>query len=261
MMYNYLVADSLWETSHMEKTYSETFVVRATDCDVERRMRLSALFVAMQEGGERHAISLGLGYDAMMARGLFFVLARIHVKTFRAPRCGERVVHTTWLGMTNRFFCPRYHVFTLEDGTLLAAAGALWVTLDTVARKVVSPKAANLPFPDTSDLEPPVELPMRMPHPGEPTQTLTRAPMYSDYDINGHVNNTRYIAWLCDALGSDALAGHYIGDLTAGYEKEIRENDPLTLSLSQTGDDFTFAVISQDGAKRFIAGGSLRKED
>ena len=39
----------------MEKTYSETFVVRATDCDVERRMRLSALFVAMQEGGERHA--------------------------------------------------------------------------------------------------------------------------------------------------------------------------------------------------------------
>ena len=47
----------------MNKTYTETFTVRATDCDFERRMRLDALFVAMQEGGERHALALGAGYD------------------------------------------------------------------------------------------------------------------------------------------------------------------------------------------------------
>ena len=53
----------------MNKTYTETFTVRATNCDFERRMRLDALFVAMQEGGERHALALGAGYDQMMARG------------------------------------------------------------------------------------------------------------------------------------------------------------------------------------------------
>jgi len=245
----------------MNKTYSETFVVRATDCDTERRMRLSALFIAMQEGGERHAVSLGLGYDAMMARGLFFVLARVHVRTLRAPRCGERVVHTTWPGTTNRFFCPRYHVFTLEDGTPLAYAGALWVTLDTSARKVVSPKAANLPFPDTSSIPAPIELPTRIPAMGEVTEVIARTPMYSDYDINGHVNNTRYIAWLSDALGSHTLAGHYIGELIAGYEKEIRENTPMTLMLSHVGDAFSFTISSQDGTKHFAASGSLRRED
>ena len=108
----------------MNKTYTESFQVRATDCDFERRMRLDALFIAMQEGGEHHALSLGAGYDQMMARGLFFALARIHVSTFRAPRQNETVVHTTWPGEMNRFFCPRYHVFTLQDGTPLAAAGA-----------------------------------------------------------------------------------------------------------------------------------------
>lgn len=245
----------------MNKTYSETFMVRATDCDIERRMRLSSLFVAMQEGGERHAVSLGLGYDAMMACGLFFVLARIHVRTLRAPRCGERVVHTTWPGTTNRFFCPRYHVFTLEDGTPLAYAGALWVTLHAEARKVVSPKSVDLPFPDTSDIPAPIDLPTRIPAMGEVTQVIQRTPMYSDYDINGHVNNTRYIAWLCDALGSEALAGRYIEELTAGFEKEIRENEPMTLTLSHIGDDFSFIISSQDGAKRFAAGGALRKED
>ena len=197
----------------------------------------------------------------MMARGLFFVLARIHVHTVRAPRCGERVVHTTWPGTANRFFCPRYHVFTLEDGTPLACAGALWVALDVAARKVVSPRTANLPFPDTTDIPAPIELPMRMPALGEDVQTTERTPAYSDYDINGHVNNTRYISWLCDALGSDTLFGHYIGDLTAGYEKEIRENEPMTLRLSRCGEGFSFVVSSQDGAKRFIAGGSLRTEE
>ena len=35
----------------MNKTYTESFQVRATDCDFERRMRLDPLFIAMQEGG------------------------------------------------------------------------------------------------------------------------------------------------------------------------------------------------------------------
>lgn len=245
----------------MNKTHSETFLVRATDCDAKRRMRLSSLFIAMQEGGEHHAVSLGLGYDAMKARGLFFVLARVHVKTLRAPRCGEHVVHTTWLGTSNRFFCPRYHVFTLEDGTPLAYASALWVLLDVANRKVVSPLSFDLPFPDTSDLTPPLDLPTRIPAAGEATAATIRTPAYSDYDINGHVNNTRYITWLCDALGCDVLHHAYIGELTASYEKEIRECEPMTLTLSHAEDRFTFVVASSDGAKRFAAGGTLRRED
>lgn len=245
----------------MNRQYSETFIVRATDSDVQRRMRPAALFVAMQEGGERHAITLGAGYDAMMARGLFFALTRIHVRFVRAPRCGERVVHTTWPGVSNRFFCPRYHTFTLEDGTPLASAGALWVMLDVNDRKIVSPNTVDLHFPDTSDIPSPIDLPTRLPHLGETTERFVRTPMYSDYDVNGHVNNTRYIGYLCDALGHEALGGHYLGDLVAGYEKEIREPRPLTLSLSREGDHFTFLIASESGEKHFVAGGTLRKEE
>lgn len=244
----------------MNRQYSETFIVRATDCDVQRRMRPAALFVAMQEGGERHAITLGAGYDAMMAHGLFFALTRIHVRFVRAPRCGERVVHTTWPGVSNRFFCPRYHTFTLEDGTPLASAGALWVMLDVNDRKIVSPNTVDLHFPDTSDIPSPIDLPTRLPHLGETTECFIRTPTYSDYDINGHVNNTRYIGYLCDALGHEALDGHYPGDLIAGYEKEIREPRPLALSLSREGNRFTFLIASENGEKHFVAGGTLREE-
>lgn len=245
----------------MDKTYTELFTVRATDCDVNRRMRPSALFVAMQEGGERHAVSLGLGYDAMMARGLFFVLARIHVHFDRAPRCGETVVHTTWPGTSNRFFCPRYHTFTLENGTPLASAGALWVILDVEHRKIVSPLTAALPFPDTGDIPSPIDLPTRLKPMGQTTFSRTYTPVYSDYDINGHVNNTRYIAWLCDTLGNETLNTHSISDLTAGYEKEIRQDLPLSIALSRQDDQFTFLISSAGGEKHFAASGALRKEE
>ena len=244
----------------MNKTHSETFFVRPTDCDMLRRMRLDALFIAMQEGGERHAQSLGCGYDALINQGLFFVLARIHVRTQRAPRSGERVIHTTWPGAVNRFFFPRYHTFTLEDGTPLAQAAGLWVLLDTQNRRIVSPAKASLSFPDNSDIPEPVELPLRLPAQSESVEAFTRTPVYSEFDVNGHVNNTRYIAWLCDALGTGALSGHYVGDLTAGYEKEIRGEDPLTLSLSRDGNAFSFRIASAAGEKHFVAGGMLRQE-
>lgn len=246
----------------MLKTYSETFTVRATECDKYRRMRLDSLFISMQEVGERHAVRLGAGYDAMMSRGLFFVLARIHVRIERMPRVGERVVHTTWPGKTNRFFCPRYHVFTLEDGTPLASAGALWVMLDTVNRRIANAAAVDLPFPDTSDIAVPIDLPMRLPASLAESETLsfTRRPVFSEFDINGHVNNTKYIAWLCDALGSKALCGMHIGDLIAGYEKEITDEEDKQVLIARDGDSFAFRILAGDGTKHFIAGGTLKKE-
>ncbi|MBR3796973.1 MAG: hypothetical protein IKK34_13240 [Clostridia bacterium] len=244
----------------MRKTHTETFLVRGTDCDRYRRMRLDALFLAMQEGGERHASSLGAGYDAMMARGLFFVLARVHVHVDRAPRCGETVVHTTWPGVSNRFFCPRFHVFTLEDGTPLLTVGALWVMLDSVNRRIVSPRAIDLGFPDNSDIPAPIDLPVRMPALGEATKTTSRTPVFSEFDINQHVNNTKYMAWLCDALGKETLCSRYIEDLTAGYEKEIREERPLSLSLALDENRFSFLVSSEAGDKHFVAGGTLKEE-
>ena len=245
----------------MNKTHSETFVVRGTDCDMFSRMRLDMLFIAMQECGEQHALQLGFGYDAMLARNLFFVLSRIHVRITRMPRAGETVVHTTWPAASNRFFCPRYHVFTLEDGTPLACAGALWVMLDTSARKIVSPLSVDLRFPDNSDIPAPIDLPMRAPLSADDGRIITRTPVFSEFDVNGHVNNTKYMAWLCDSLGTETLKGRFISDLVASYEHEIRSEAPLTLSISCRDGHFSFLVAGEDCPKHFTASGTLSSEE
>ena len=245
----------------MQKTYQERFLVRGGDCDQFRRMRMDALFMAMQEGGERHAKMLGVGHDSMTDKGLFFVLSRTHVHVDRMPECGETIVHTTWPGNANKFFCPRFHTFTLEDGTPLLAVGALWVLLDTENRRIVSSARIDLGFPDNSDIPEPVALPVRLPRAGENPQLMQHTPVYSEFDINGHVNNTKYIAWICDALGRKAFEDRFLRELTVSYEKEIRAEAPLTLTLTQNEGEFTFQVLSGEGEKHFFACGTLAKED
>ena len=244
----------------MQKTYTERFIVRGGDCDVNRRMRMDAVFMAMQEGGEIHAKMLGVGYDAMIQRSLFFVLSRTHVTINRMPLCGETVIHTTWPGASNRFFCPRYHVFTLEDGTPLLSAGALWVLLDAENRRIVSPLKIDLGFPDNSDIPEPVSLPNRLSKLGSDPIFSDRTPVYCEFDMNGHVNNTKYVAWLCDALGMSALSEGFIQDITVSYEKEIRDQAPYALALSRNGVEFTFEVRSGSGEKHFFASGLLTGE-
>lgn len=244
----------------MKKTHTESFTVKPTDCDLYGRMRLDALFINMQEGGEHHAIELGAGYDAMLERGLFFVVTRVHASVSRPPRNGETVMHTTWPGVCNRFFLPRFHVFTLEDGTPLASCAALWVLLDTKERKVVSPLKTDLGFPDNSDIPAPTAVNPKLPALGENAVHFTRTPVYSEFDLNGHVNNTKYIAWLSDAIGKETLHGMYISDLVASYEKEIREETPMQLSLSREDNAFVFRVESPSGDKHFSASCTLAKE-
>ena len=245
----------------MQKTYQERLIVRGGECDKFRRMRMDAVFMAMQEGGERHAKLLGLGHDAMLSRGLFFVLSRTHVHIDRMPLCGETVIHTTWPGNANKFFCPRFHTFTAEDGTPLLSSGALWVLLDTQNRRIVSPVKLDLGFPDNSDIPDPIALPSRLPRAGENPALLSRTPVFSEFDINGHVNNTKYIAWICDALGSETFRDHRLRELTVSYEKEIRAESPLTLALSREGDAFTFQVLSSEKLKHFFACGELVREE
>ncbi len=230
--------------------------IRASDCDRRAGLRMDAFFVQMQECAEMNAAGFGAGSADLAARGLFFALSRIEVVMARPPRFGEQLIHSTWPGTTNRFFYPRYHTLETADGERVASAASLWVTLSREARTVVPPAKSGLVFPDTSDIPAPLPLPLRMPAFPDAAETMRRAPRYSDFDLNGHVNNTRYLAWLGDAL-TEALQTRFIHRLTVSFEKEIRDSAPCLLALSQREDHFDFRILSEGGERHFSASGQL----
>lgn len=50
---------------------------------------------------------------------------------------------------------------------------------------------------------------------------------YSDTDVNGHVNNTRYADFACDAVELDRLPeNQFLTEMQIGYLAECRRGDP-----------------------------------
>lgn len=85
---------------------------------------------------------------------------------------------------------------------------------------------------------------------------MARMPAYTDLDVNGHVNNTRYADWLCDALGAALLSRRCLARLHINYAAEIRPEQEMELRLVESGDAFYFSG-THGGKQHFEAGGEL----
>ena len=81
-------------------------------------------------------------------------------------------------------------------------------------------------------------------------------PRYSDLDANGHVNNTRYADWLCDALGIDMMKKKRIAVFTVDYRHEVLPGDRLEMVLGTDGGGFSLSG-KKDDTLYFDIGGTF----
>lgn len=231
----------------MEKVYSETCALRACDCDMGGLWRLSAVMEAMQETAATHSDRLGIGRDALMALGVVWILSRSRVTLDRTPRMGETVTVQTWPLMPRHMFYARNNAFLDAAGRRIGEATSLWVLMDIQTRRIVNRDEIPRHIPDNSDL--PAAAPMGpiRPLPGEP-EVRTLIPPYADFDVNGHVNNTKYLDWACNALGHGALAQSRVSAFSICYDAEVLPDMALRTELVRQGDQFSFC--GYDGSKR-----------
>ena len=97
--------------------------------------------------------------------------------------------------------------------------------------------------------------------PGEMEERDRRRMGYSDTDINGHVNNTRYADFACDALEMEKLeAGTFLSQLQIGYLAECRPGEELRLMAGQEGETRFVRGMDEDGKSRFEAALIFSKE-
>ena len=57
--------------------------------------------------------------------------------------------------------------------------------------------------------------------------------MYSDIDLNKHMNNARYLEWVMDLLPQNVLEKYFIGEMTMHYQKEIAPESIVDLYYGQ----------------------------
>ena len=75
---------------------------------------------------------------------------------------------------------------------------------------------------------------------------------YSDTDLNGHVNNTRYADFACDAVEEECMAeGTFLSEMQIGYLAECRPGEELRLLTGREGDVCFAQGMDESGKSRF----------
>lgn len=239
----------------MENVLTQVIPLQSRDCDFTGRWKPSEIFTAMQELAGDHAALLGAGYSVLRSVNLAFALTRSELHMDRYPVLGERVVCHTWPAPVMKWMFPRYFLFETESGEQLGYAATLWVLMDLTERKMVAPAALPSPIP-TSDKKPPLRLPGKAAALTGEGAARAYLPGYSELDVNGHVNNTRYVSWMCDELGAKRLAGHSVKSLVVNYVHELLPGQALLLRSEIEGASFRMSG-DIEGVNHFSLSGEL----
>ncbi len=241
----------------MNENYIETMALRTCHCDMHGDWRPGAILEAMQETATAHCDRLGLSREVTDALGVAWVLSRCHVALKRLPRRGETISVETYPQAPRHLFYPRVNVFRDGEGREIGGAGSLWVLLDLRTRRITDSEAVKSRLPDNRDRDagPRVSAAVR-PLAAEPV-CGEYMPAYTDFDINGHANNTRYLDWCCNALGFETMADARLVDFEISYESEILPGTRIRTELARQEDRFTFFGCA--GERRcFAVAGTLR---
>ena len=235
----------------MEPIFRKEFEITDLYVDCFGRLKPSAILFLAQETAGHHCKDLGLSWEQLAEKGLFWAVVRHRVQITRLPHRGETVTAETWPMPTTRTAYPRALVIRDQDGNELLRLISLWVLMDLKSRAMILPGKSGVEVTGTlRGMEPaaPRAIAIR-----SMERCTDRTVLFSDVDRNGHMNNTRYLDWVQDLLPSGFHEGRALRELTVCYMTESREGQTLSLGWSLTEDGVLQADFSREGERIFAA--------
>ena len=241
----------------MNNTYEISFVLRNCDCDVNGRWRPGAVLETLQEVSGAHSELLGCGRDELVKNNTVWVLSRMELHMERYPAAGEKLTVLTFPMPVRLCFFPRYYIITDTHGEMIGKAGSLWLLMDMQSRKMLPPGDVARLIPDNRDLSVPMNLPATVTALQGEELVSVYHPVYTDLDVNRHVNNTRYADWLCNVLGVNCMMQNELESVILNYNREVLPDQTVTLHRILSGDQYRLIGRVEDSVA-FEIGGTLR---
>ena len=150
----------------------------------------------------------------------------------RLPGKGETITLETWPMPTTRSAFPRATAAYDEAGNLLFRVIGLWVLMNPKTRSMVLPGKSGVDLDGIlrgTELTPPGSI-----GPRELPFEACRIVGQAELDRNGHMNNTKYLDWVCDLLPAEYLQDHPVKNFTVCYLSEALKNEKIFLSWELT---------------------------
>ena len=239
----------------MAQSYRYTTMIDSRDVDGRGQCRASALMGHMQEAATQAAENGGFGRAKLLEHhNGFWMLTRMWYRVERPLKWGEQLCIHTWHRPAKG--AVSYRDYDLYVGDEWVGEGvSAWVMAHMETHKLIRlSTVTEMATTDGGELCKSKTL-NKLRAPAELEMVEQRIMRYSDTDINGHVNNTRYADFACDALRMDKLPGEqFLAEMQIGYLAECHPGEVLDI-LSGADKDGTRYICGSDenGTPRFEA--------
>lgn len=229
----------------MGLTYQMKMKIPFDMADMNGHIKLPDVILLSLQVSGLQSIDLGISDKAMLEKyNLVWIITDYDIDVVRLPKFGEEMTIETEALSYNRLFCYRRFTIYDEAGNAIINMLATFVLMDRDSRKVhaVEPKIVA-------------------PYEAEFSKKLIRGPKYPDLkeliskdyhvrfydlDMNGHVNNSKYLDWIFEVMGADFLMKHIPRKIHLKYVKEVRPGGQITSSYDLEGLESNHQ-ISSDG--------------
>jgi acyl-ACP thioesterase len=233
--------------------HRETFRVQALDADAGNRLSPGALARFLQEVAAASADRLGFGYEALRARNHAWVLHGLRIRIAQRPGYHQLVHVATWPRELIRLLAFREFLVTDDAGRPVAAASSAWVVMDATTRRLARPDPyLDRPWRPDKALDRDPQQPAALTAPDAELPVRVR---WSDLDLNGHLNNTRFLDLALETFDDAWLLAHEPVEVEMSFLAEGRRGDVL-LSRRQKESEGVFLhslVRESDGKELFRA--------
>lgn len=235
----------------MYETYKKIFPITSTDVDVYENCRPAALLGFFQDLATEHAALINIDRDYLMSEyHAIWMLVRVWYRLSRPLHMGENVtIQTCHRGAGGLIIYRDFDLYV--GGEFVGEAVSAWVIANMDSRKMLRPGSVqNMAAAPVPDVVKDKQLKL-IRTPKERKFVYTKTVRYSDLDINGHMNNTKYADVMLDALTVDELRGRFISEMQLNYSLECCAGEAVDICRVMGEDSCYIDGCSEDGARRF----------
>lgn len=244
----------------MNEIYTKTYTIDTTHVDQMNNIRPAVLLDFFQDMATEHAVLMGLTRDYLVEHyNACWIVVRNWYRLKKPLKLSDTLTIKTW----HRGASPLlvYRDFDLYVGEeLVGEAVAAWIIADVASRKMLRPSSidavVNSPVPEKVKN---IKL-KNIRRPEGLEQVYTRMVRYSDLDVNGHMNNTRYADLILDAFTPEEMEGRYIRELELNYSQECKWGETMEIARKLDGDFCYIDGCCGDTTRRFESNLQFAKE-
>lgn len=230
-----------------EGVWSREVKLRAKDVNMFRQLRTSRLFELLQEASIAHTEELGWPRETTLDRGFLWMIGLERIEIARMPAYDETVTLSSWPGPMMHVLFPRQYRIDDETGAAIIRGSAIWTLVDMGTRAMASPDDHGVVIEGVTTGDE-LALPATLRTEECDHEAQFTVP-FSYCDLNGHMNNTRYLDVAEDHLAGPAK-GRELAAISVQYTAEVRFGDTVYLRWHED-DESAYLEGEHDGKRCF----------